>query len=303
MAEARVDRAPDDATQASVHWRLAAPAKLNLWLTVVGQRADGFHELDSLIVLLELADELSVGPGGAELRIIGPAAAGVPGDRTNLAWRGWAAGLASQVGESHPPALAVEKRVPPAAGLGGGSSDAAAAWRLARWVTGQGDDRATVEELVTLSTIGADVPFFAARMGVGRVRGIGERVEPLDQVEQGNEQPGEHVVLVHPPFGLATAAVFAELRRSEWSGPVTDLRESWRNDLERPARRLRTELDDLFRLVAGAGGDPHLTGSGPTLFALTDDPERAAGVTSRLERAGVPTTRTRLRPEPASIER
>jgi 4-diphosphocytidyl-2C-methyl-D-erythritol kinase len=111
------------------------------------------------------------------------------------------------------------------------------------------------------------------------------------------------VVLAHPPFGLATHAVFAELRPSDWSGPVSDPREPWRNDLERPARRLRTELDDLFRLVAGAGGEPHLTGSGPTLFALTDDPERAAGVTARLERAGLSTTRTRLRPEPASIER
>lgn len=303
MAEARTDQTLGRGAPASAHWRLAAPAKLNLWLTVVGQRADGFHEVDSLLVLLELADEVSVGPEGPELRISGPAAAGVPGDRTNLAWRGWAAGMASLAGESHPLALVVEKRVPPAAGLGGGSSDAAAAWRLARWVTGQGDDRATADELVALSAIGADVPFFAARMGVARVRGIGERVEPADRVEQGNEHAGEHAVLVHPPFGLATGAVFGELRRGEWSGPVTDPREPWRNDLERPARRLRAELDDLFRLVAAAGGEPHLTGSGPTLFALTDDPERAAGVTARLERAGLTTTGTRLRPEPASIER
>lgn len=302
MTEAEAEETAGHGGQASVHWRLAAPAKLNLWLTVVGQRPDGFHELDSLLVLLELADEVSVGPDGAELRISGPAAAGVPEDRTNLAWRGWAAGL-SHPGETHPSSVSVEKHVPVAAGLGGGSSDAAAAWRLARWVTGHGDDRATADELVTLSTIGADVPFFAARMGVARVRGIGERVEPADHVDQQSEQRGEHVVLVHPPFGLATGAVFAELRRSDWSGHVTDPLEPWRNDLERPARRLRTELTDLLRLVAGAGGEPHLTGSGPTLFALTDDPERAAGVTARLERAGLTTTRTRLRPEPASIER
>jgi 4-diphosphocytidyl-2-C-methyl-D-erythritol kinase len=307
VAEGEADQAPGDS--APGRWRLAAPAKLNLWLTVVGQRADGFHELDSLLVLLELADEVSVdsgaaesGPaesGPAELRISGPAAAGVPRDQTNLAWRGWAAGLAD---EAHPAVLSVEKRVPAAAGLGGGSSDAAAAWRLARWVTGQGDARPTAEGLVALSAIGADVPFFAARTGVARVRGIGEQVEPVE----GDELP-THVVLVHPPFGLATGAVFAELRRSEWSPPVPDALASGvalagRNDLERPARRLRPELDDLFRLVAGAGGEPRLTGSGPTLFALTDDPERADGITARLERAGVTTTRTRLRPEPASIE-
>jgi len=76
-----------------------------------------------------------------------------------------------------------------------------------------------------------------------------------------------------------------------------------RNDLEAAARRLRPELDDVDRLVAAAGGEPHLTGSGPTVFVLTDDPERANGVAARLRRAGLATTRTRLRPEPASIER
>ena len=275
-------------------WRLAAPAKLNLWLTVLGRRADGFHELDSLLVLLELADELSLAPGGPELRIGGPAAAGVPADRTNLAWRGWLAGLAGR-----PPTagLSVDKRIPAAAGLGGGSSDAAAARRLARWVTGQGDDRPTADELVTLATIGADVPFFASLQAVARVRGIGEQVAP-------DSMGPSEVILVHPPFGLATGAVFAELRQGEWSGPIEDAAtRPGRNDLAAPARRLRSELDSIFRLVAGAGGEPHLTGSGPTVFALTDDPERAAGVASRLERAGLATTRTHLRPEPASIER
>jgi 4-diphosphocytidyl-2-C-methyl-D-erythritol kinase len=278
----------------SVGWRLAAPAKLNLWLTVVGRRPDGFHELDSLVVLLDFADELSLAAQGPALRIGGPAAAGVPADRTNLAWRGWMAGLAGR-----PPAggLLLDKRIPAAAGLGGGSSDAAAARRLARWVTGQGDDPPTADELVTLAAIGADVPFFASQQAASRVGGIGERVTPeaMDPAE---------VVLVHPPFGLATGAVFAELRPSEWRGPTEDAAtRPGRNDLAAPALRLRSELDSIFRLVAGAGGEPHLTGSGPTVFALTDDPERAAGVAARLERAGLATTRTRLRSEPASIER
>lgn len=284
-----------DGIDESAGWRLAAPAKVNLWLTVVGRRADGFHELDSLLVLLELADELSLAQEGPELRIGGSTAAGVPADRTNLAWRGWVAGL-----DGRPPVggLAVDKRIPAAAGLGGGSSDAAAARRLARWVTGQGDDKPTADELVTLAAIGADVPFFASQQAVARVRGIGERVTP-----DAMAGPAE-VLLVHPPFGLATGAVFAELRQGEWSGPTEDAAtRPGRNDLAAPARRLRSELDDIFRLVAGAGGEPHLTGSGPTVFALTDDPERAAGVSARLERAGLATTRTRLRLEPASIER
>ena len=283
-------------------WRLAAPAKLNLWLSVVGRRADGFHELDSHLALLELADEVSVEPGGAGLKVDGPAAADVPGDLTNLAWRGWAAGLA---GRSHGGTVSVHKRIPAAAGLGGGSSDAAAAWRLARWVTRQGDDPPTADDLVALGAIGADIPFFAARLARARVRGLGERVD-LGGRAEATRLPGppREVVLVHPPFGLRTGAVFAELRRDEWSGAVTGAELALgRNDLEAAARRLRPELNDVFRLVAGAGGEPHLTGSGPTLFALTNDPERAEGVAARLKRAGLTTTRTRLRLEPASIER
>jgi 4-diphosphocytidyl-2-C-methyl-D-erythritol kinase len=274
-------------------WRLEAPAKLNLSLRVLGRRPDGLHTLESLLVLLDLADVLTVSPGGSELVVRGPQRGGVPDDRTNLAWRGWAAGW----GEVPAPAgLAVDKHVPVAAGLGGGSSDAAAAWRLARHVSGQIDGPADRTTLVALSEIGADVPFFAAQLAAALVSGIGERVEPAgtDQAE---------VVLVHPPFALSTAAVFAELRTGEWSRPASDPSTPGRtNDLLAPARRLRPELDEVFRLVAGAGGDPRLSGSGPTVFVTTDDPERAVAIASRCQRAGLATTRTRLRTEPASIE-
>jgi 4-diphosphocytidyl-2-C-methyl-D-erythritol kinase len=273
-------------------WRLEAPAKLNLWLRVTGLRPNGFHELETILVLLELADVVSAGPGRAELVVRGPHSSGVPRDRTNLAWRGWAAGW----GEVPAPAgLVVDKHVPIAAGLGGGSSDAAAAWRLARHASGQVDGPPDQPTLVALSDIGADVPFFAAQLAAARVSGIGERVEASET------DPAE-VVLVHPPFALSTAAVFAELRAGEWSGPGTEQSAEGTNDLLAPARRLRPELDEVLRVVAAAGGDPRLTGSGPTVFAMTDDPERAAGVAGRCERAGLATTRTRLRTEPASIE-
>ncbi len=281
--------------------RLEAPAKLNLGLRVVGRRPDGYHELESTLVLLELADVLSVDPARPDLTVDGPAATGVPRDHDNLAWRGWQTGW----GTDPPPiGLHLEKHVPAASGLGGGSSDAAAAWRLARAQASRAGtaDPPETADVAALASIGADVPFFAAQVAVAHVGGIGERVEPLP----GQEIPAE-VVLVLPPFTLSTAAVFAELRASDWTTgdqePVDRLSGQWSNDLLAPARRLRPELDHVFRTVSASGGEPHLTGSGPTVFVLTDDPERAEAIAERVERAGLAATRTRLRTEPASIER
>lgn len=280
--------------------RLAAPAKLNLWLRVVGRRPDGFHELESLLVLLELADALTLVPDGTGLTVEGPYAQSVPDDPMNLAWRGWTVGLRTARGRgADRGALVVDKQIPVAAGLGGGSSDAAAAWRLAKRSLGQpDDDPPDPATLAALAEVGADVPFFASQAAAARVGGVGEIVKPLEE----GLAMGE-VVLVHPPFSLSTASVFGELRPADWStvreGPETS---PGRNDLLPPATRLRPEIDDVFRLVAAAGGEPSLTGSGPTVFVLTDDPERADGVARRVERAGLAATRTRLRAEPASIE-
>ncbi|HEU5324725.1 MAG TPA: 4-(cytidine 5'-diphospho)-2-C-methyl-D-erythritol kinase [Candidatus Limnocylindria bacterium] len=264
--------------------RLEAPAKLNLSLRVVGRRDDGYHELESELVLLDLADRLLVLPGCSGLRVEGRGAADLPLDERNLAWRGLVAGLGG------PPdlvCLTVEKRIPSAAGLGGGSSDAAAAWRLGRTLAGEAE-RATPDDLRELARIGADVPFFAAGVPVARVGGIGEVVEPTPAVDAS-------VLLVHPPFALSTADVFTELRREEWG--------THDNDLLPPARRLRPELDDLFAAVHRAGGTPRLTGSGPTIFCLDDDPERLGVVATRLEATGLETTLTRTRAAAPQIER
>jgi 4-diphosphocytidyl-2-C-methyl-D-erythritol kinase len=269
--------------------RLEAPAKLNLSLAVAGRRADGLHELISDLVLLELADRLLLLPGCSGLRIHGALQAELPATAENLAWRGLLAGLDRQ---PELECLTLEKRVPVAAGLGGGSSDAAAAWRLGRRWT-NADDAARPATLVELAAIGADVPFFAAQLAAGRVTGIGERVAAA-QPPTGTP----HVVLVQPPFALSTTAVFGELRPNEWSG---ELRPGV-NDLLAPARRLRPEIDDVLRLVVAAGGEPRLSGSGPTVYSLTDDPERAAAVVARLGRARLRASQTRIRREPASIE-
>jgi 4-diphosphocytidyl-2-C-methyl-D-erythritol kinase len=271
--------------------RLDAPAKLNLSLAVVGRREDGLHELVSTFVLLELADRLHLEPPppgeAAGLTVIAAPEEEVPAEPLrNLAWRGLRAGL-----EREPVwRLTVEKRIPAAAGLGGGSSDAAAGWRLGRRRR-DAPELPLESDLAELARIGADVPFFAAQVAAAEVRGIGERLTPIAARR-------EHVLLVLPAFRLSTAAVFAELTRADWSsGP-----EAAGNDLLAPARRLRPELDDLFRRVVTAGGRPRLTGSGPTLFVLDEDPERIAAMAARLTAAGLRTLQTRLAGGPASIE-
>lgn len=263
--------------------KLEAPAKLNLSLRVVGTRDDGHHLLEGVWVLLDLADRLLLLPGSSGLRVEEADAAEVPVDASNLAWRGLVAGL------DGPPDLAclvLEKQIPVAAGLGGGSSDAAAAWRLGRAWRGV-SDVPTQGELDELSRIGADVPFFASRLPAAEVRGIGERLSPAPAVERS-------VVLVHPPFGLSTGAVFAELRRDEWG--------TAENDLLAPAQRLRPEIGELMAAVRGAGGAPRLTGSGSTIFSLTDDPERATALAARLGVSGLVTRVTRTRTTATRIE-
>jgi 4-diphosphocytidyl-2-C-methyl-D-erythritol kinase len=265
---------------------LEAPAKLNLSLRVVGRRPDGFHLLETEMVLLELADRLLIVPGATGLRVEAPPDEEIPVDRSNLAWRGL---LAAIGGTPDLVCLTLEKRVPAGAGLGGGSSDAAAAWRLGRRASGISEE-ATAADLDALASLGADVPFFAARTAAARVAGIGERVTPLA------EPRPDHVVLVDPGFRLSTAAVFAELRPGDLAAERSD-----GNDLLAPALRLRPELGDLMRMVSEAGGEPRLTGSGSTIFSLTGDAERAASFAATLRRRGVRVGETRLRTGPAEI--
>lgn len=263
--------------------RLEAPAKVNLELRVVGRRDDGMHLLDGRFVLLELADRLLLMPGCSGLRVDGERDPSMPVDGENLAWRGLVAGMG---GEPELACLTLEKRIPARAGLGGGSSDAAAGWRLGRAWRGA-EPAATEPELAGLSRIGADVPFFAAQVATAHVAGIGERVEPLAPLDA-------HVVLAHSSEGLSTAAVFGELRPDEWGTAP--------NDLLAPALRLRPALADVIALVAAAGGEPRLTGSGPTIFTMTDDGERATHIAARLADAGVGVTVTRTRTSAAPIE-
>jgi len=196
--------------EARVHVVRFAPAKLNLTLAVLGRREDGYHALHSVMAPLSLGDALTVAaaPPGAtrdSLRVTGLT---LPSDRDNLVLKAIIATRAAvaatwPAAPAFPPPLAARlvKRIPVAAGLGGGSSDAAAAIRvaLAAW-------SATLEparEAALAASLGSDVPFFLAG-GTALVTGRGEFVEPLAEIA--GEPPA--VLLVTPALPLATAAVF-----------------------------------------------------------------------------------------------
>jgi 4-diphosphocytidyl-2-C-methyl-D-erythritol kinase len=278
---------------------LHAPAKLNLSLAVLDRRADGFHEIESLMVPVDLADTLSVtagGPPGIRLRVrfAGPLATprgrvlarDVPADATNLVVRA-AAVLATEAGIE--PALDVDlvKRIPSGAGLGGGSSDAAAVLTAAAEAWGLGWPRERLAEIG--GTIGSDVPWFfagAAAVAAGR----GERIMPVAPLMP------LFAVVACPPHGLSTAAVYRACgpSRTRAGEALTlaavlaagDLRAAGtllHNDLEPPARTLSPEVDRLLADLTWAGGlCPRLTGSGSACFTLCRTLAEARGIAARL---------------------
>ncbi|MEX2629696.1 MAG: 4-(cytidine 5'-diphospho)-2-C-methyl-D-erythritol kinase [Tistlia sp.] len=250
-----------------------APAKVNLWLEVVGRRADGYHLLDSLVVFAGVGDCLWAEPAGTlSLAVQGPFAEGIPADGGNLVLRA-AHLLAEAVGLPARGRLVLDKRLPVAAGVGGGSADAAAALRAlaALWRLEAGE-----ELLLGLgAALGADVPVCLygrpALMG-----GIGEVLSPAPAL------PEAWLVLVNPGVGLSTAAVFqartgafapagalpaAAPRDAE---ALADLLAGRRNDLEAPARRLCPEIDAVLGALAATPGCllGRMSGSGATCFGL-----------------------------------
>lgn len=257
----------------------SAWAKINLYLHVTGRRPDGYHEIDSLIVFAGIADRLEfTAAQGLELQVSGPLAAAVPGDGANLALRA-ARALAEAC---RPPAgarIELEKHLPVAAGLGGGSADAAAVldglaelWQVPL-------SRRSLREIAV--GLGADVPVCL----YGRpalVAGIGERIVRAPPL------PPAWFVLVNPGGALATAAVFAAWaggfsEPGRWSEILPDGRAlaerlaGLRNDLEAPARALMPEVDDA---LARIGRLPEvllarMSGSGATCFGLFDRREAA----------------------------
>ena len=264
----------------------AAQAKLNLSLAITGRRADGFHELVSLVAPIALADTLTLDVG----RPLGLTCddAALPVDGTNLVLKAAVAYArrrpAAPTGHFH-----LTKRVPHGAGLGGGSADAAAALRLLDRASG---DPLGPEGLEALAAeVGSDCPFFV-RGQAAVMRGRGERLDILPPAARA-ALAGRKVVLVKPPFGVPTPEAYGLLAKAGKYRPVAQAEAELAAWLARPAAdpvKLGNDLADpvfakYVALPAGlasfrrvTGSEWQMTGSGSACFAWVDDGFDQAGL-------------------------
>ncbi|MBN8898253.1 MAG: 4-(cytidine 5'-diphospho)-2-C-methyl-D-erythritol kinase [Rhodospirillales bacterium] len=300
----------------SASWTEAAPAKVNLSLHVTGRRADGYHLLDSLVVFAEVGDVLRAEPAPTlSLRLAGPFAAGLSEEPDNLVLRA-ARGLAALVGDRDavtPPArapghsaearpgtpamplagaaLTLDKRLPVASGIGGGSADAAAVLRLLVRLWGVAPDPAALHRLA--QSLGADVPVCLECRSV-RMRGIGEVLAPVPPL------PACGLLLVNPGVGVATADVFRARQGQPFSAPPP-LPAAWPdavslaawlrdcgNDLEPPARALCPPIGTVLAAIARQPACllARMSGSGATCFGLFPTEAEAQAAADRLRPEG-----------------
>lgn len=260
---------------------LKARAKINIALDVLRRRPDGFHDVDMVMQSIDLADDIGLEPSprlelGGEL-------CGTPKGPANLVWR---AAMAMQQKVSGAPGVRItlRKRIPVAAGMGGGSADAAAVLvglnKL--WNAGLGED--ALEEIG--ATIGSDIPF-CIRGGLARAIGTGTTLIPSAG------SPALYIVLFCPHIAVSTADVYRALALEKvrrhpdmecvwqaWQeGDLDRVRAQWGNILEIPAFQMHPELESYHRRLAElAGSDVRMSGSGPSLFCIIDDESRGRAI-------------------------
>jgi len=265
--------------------RRLCPAKVNLRLKVLGRRPDGYHELVTVMQPLSLADELilSLVPEGLSLACDAPE---LPQEEENLVWRAAVAFLEA-AGLKLGLRLTLAKRIPLAAGLGGGSSDAAGTLLALNAAAGHPLSHAELHRLA--SRLGADVPFFL-QLRPQMARGIGTDLEPVDL-------PPFWYVLLNPGFSISTRWVYENLdltalnkvnREAGDAWKVEELRSWVANDLETVTCRRYPELKDYMQALARQGALAQgMSGSGPTIFGLFPEAE-AALQAARALRSGFP---------------
>ncbi len=243
-----------------------APAKINLALHIVGRRADGYHLLDSLVAFADLGDRITIARAReTALHVTGPEAAGLAAGPDNLVLR------ATRLAGAPPLAITLEKNLPVAAGIGGGSSDAAATLRAVSALTGRPAPR-------DLLALGADVPVCHAGRGA-RMQGVGEILTPLPGL------PVLNAVLVNPRVAVATSQVFRLLTDSDNppmpetipgfadAAALVDWLAAQRNDLQSAAIGLHPAIGRVLAEIGAAPGCllARMSGSGATCFGLFGD--------------------------------
>ncbi|GGA52837.1 4-(cytidine 5'-diphospho)-2-C-methyl-D-erythritol kinase [Sphingomonas psychrolutea] len=257
-----------------------APAKINLALHVRARRADGYHELETLFAFVVDGDTVTLAPGPLSLAITGPFAAGLSGEGDNLILRA-ARAFATAFSLPEIGAFTLDKHLPVASGIGGGSADAAAALRALAKANAIRLDDPRLFDLA--AALGSDVPAcLLGRTALGE--GRGERLHPLDG------PVGMPTLLVNPGVAVSTAAVFKGWdgvdRGAMPDGDALSLALAGRNDLEAPARRLAPVIDDV--LTELGGGNPilaRMSGSGATCFALYASAADRAAAAARIRAA------------------
>jgi 4-diphosphocytidyl-2-C-methyl-D-erythritol kinase len=264
-----------------------APAKVNLFLHVTGKREDGYHLLDSLAVFPAVGDTLRLEPdAGLSLRISGRFGATLSAGPDNLVLRA-ARLLAEKAGIAAAGRLHLEKNLPVASGIGGGSADAAAALIL---LARHWNFSAPLDEIALL--LGADVPVCLASRPA-RMAGIGEILTPAPRL------PPFGMVLVNPGVPVATAAVFKA--RAQAFSPPAILPETWpdaaalaawladqKNDLEAPAIALAPPIAKVLAAMRALPGIllARMSGSGATCFAIFATPAAAANAAASINQPG-----------------
>lgn len=271
---------------------LKAPAKINLWLKVTGRRADGYHTLDTLMQKVSLCDELELRLCAKGIHLCCPGSEGLE-SCDNLVYRAaelflQTAGL-QRAGATHGVEISLKKNIPVAAGLGGGSSDAAATLKGLNVLLGCG---CSGEELAALGLrLGADVPFFLADTSAAIAKGIGEILTPVDPLA------GYNILLVNPGFPVSTQWVYQTfaLTKKENASNLQDFQQEINgfgspcgfmegkaqlkamcNDLEEVTASRYPEIGKLKNVMAANGAASTLmSGSGPTVFGLFVDQQRA----------------------------
>lgn len=252
-------------------------AKINLALHVRRRRTDGYHDIETIFAFADFGDGLSVrAADDVTLTICGPFGEGLPADERNLVMRA-ARALAQAYGIDAGAALALDKRLPVASGIGGGSADAAAALRLLNRFWGLDADETALCAIA--ASLGADVPACVGSR-TQRGDGVGEQLRTLDA----DDVRGKAVVLVNPGVPLATGHVFKAWdgidRGLLASGPPLVAAHGGRNDLEAPAISLCPVIGAVIAALAARPGVTlaRMSGSGATCFALfeTDADAEAA---------------------------